>query len=166
MTGRDDGVVTVDTVVGRLFVEALNAGLARARETSAVSTGGSRTTTAPRPAADPFATAVLGSFDTALPAVLPTRDRRDIGLQTAMRRRARQVVAAALAAARRSAPPSLLPVEPSELALMHERLVRTLLLECAALTVCDTRRFPAGTVPPADLVRELGRSLRTSRRPA
>ncbi|MEU6368871.1 hypothetical protein ABZ876_24800 [Streptomyces sp. NPDC046931] len=41
--------------------------------------------------------------------------------------------------------------------------MRTLLLECAALTVLDRRRFPAGTARPADLVRELGRSLRPAR---
>lgn len=91
------------------------------------------------------------------------RDRRDAALQAAMRRRGRQIVTGALAAARQPARRAPLPEEPSELASAHESLVRTLLLECAALTVCDKKRFPAGTVPPADLVRELGRSTRTAR---
>ncbi len=166
MTGGGEGAAGADTVVGRLFVEALNAGLARAREASARSVGAAGPATASRAPADPFATAVLASFDTALPAQLGSRDRRDTALQTVIRGRARQLVAAALTAARRPARQPPLPPEPSRLAPAHEALVRTLLLECAALTAIDRRRLAAGSVPPADLVRELGRSLRTSRRPA
>ncbi|MFF9087421.1 hypothetical protein ACF1BE_13555 [Streptomyces sp. NPDC014991] len=156
--------MSTDTVVGRLFVEALNAGLARAREASGVLVGAAGPAVGARLPADPFATAVLVSFDAALPSVLGPPDRRDAALQAVMRRRGRQIVSVALAAARQE--PLPLPEAPSELASAHEALVRTLLLECAALTVCERRRFPAGTVPPADLVRELGRSLRTARRSA
>lgn len=161
--GGGGEAVSADTVVGRLFVEALNAGLARARAASRVPVGTAGPTAAARLPADPFATAVLVSFDAALPSALAPRDRRDAALQAAMRRRGRQIVTGALAAARQPARRPPLPEEPSELASAHESLVRTLLLECAALTVCDKKRFPAGTVPPADLVRELGRSTRTAR---
>ncbi|MTE21459.1 hypothetical protein F0L17_20555 [Streptomyces sp. TRM43335] len=169
MTGPTDGQVGADTVVGRLFVEALNAGLARARMVSA--TGGGRRAGPvgePRPPADPFATAVLVLFDTALLTALDTGERRDASLLAGLRSRARQIVTTAVAAVRQPGRARTLPRPSAQdgLGSAHETLVRTLLLECAALTVCERQRFPAGTVRPADLVRELGRTLRTARHPS
>lgn len=68
--GGGGEAVSADTVVGRLFVEALNAGLARARAASRVPVGTAGPTAAARLPADPFATAVLVSFDAALPSAL------------------------------------------------------------------------------------------------
>lgn len=163
MTGTGDGDVNTDTVVGRLFVEALNAGLARARGGMAVPTRHAGPAPGPRQPADPFATAVLASFDATLSGMLSSAERRDVALQVVLRRRGRQVLAAALAAARQPAQYSP-PEARGELGQAHETLVRTLLLESAALTVLEERRFPADAVRPADLVRVLGRFARTARR--
>ncbi|MEU3984589.1 hypothetical protein AB0F77_31780 [Streptomyces sp. NPDC026672] len=164
MTGASDVPMSTDTV-GRLFVEALNAGLARARAALPGPAGHPGPRAEPWLPDDPFATAVLVCFDGTLPGTLTSTQRHDVTLQAVMRRRAEEIVAAAV---QRTTRQSLaLPEAPSGLSSAHETLVRTLLLECAALTVAEKRRFPVGTVRPADLVRELGRALRTSQhRPA
>jgi hypothetical protein len=88
-----------------------------------------------------------------------------VALQVALRRRGRQILAAAPAAARQPArySPSR-PQARGELDQGRETLVRPLLLESTALTALEERRFPAGTVRPAGLVRALGRFVRTARR--
>lgn len=155
------GGVGTDMLVGQLFVEAPNTGPARAG--GVASSGPPRVVDQLPQLSDPFAIAVLSMFRVALSSVLTTGELGDVDLQAALCRRGQQLMAAALDEIRRPARRTV-PGEqpPSVLSTAHEALVLTLLMECAALTVLEDRRFPTLAARPADVVRALGRSARST----
>ncbi|MCX5387477.1 hypothetical protein [Streptomyces sp. NBC_00083] len=150
-----------ESAVGRTFMEALNIGLARARF-SAPHAGVRR---APRDEglSDPFAAALLRSYEAALPTVLAPRDRGRVEVRSALAVRGRALLLQALDLAAGLPSNRRAVVEGDGLPPEYETVALTLLIECAALTALEGRGFPGSACRPRDLIRALGRSARAAR---
>ncbi|GGY62434.1 MULTISPECIES: hypothetical protein [Streptomyces] len=152
-----------ESIVGPRFVEALNDGLARARSLRTLPP--SEPTRSAQELPDPFVARVMASFGTALPAVLAPEEKRDVTLRSALLRRGRRMLMDSLTPGGPTAP-LLVRGRADELSSRHETLVRTLLMECAALVVLEGGGFQGGGSRPADLIRALGRTARAGEEPA